>query len=541
MQKRSTSRLARRARLAAGPGLALAAAALLLAPPRAVRAFSLLGTDLDLDQRDFRLYNNFLDASANDNTTVHPSFPGWDGAEVALWKAAVEWGSLPHGDGSGDPTQANLGDGGANFDFTWQGNASAPGGRNDRIASAITSCGGGTLAFVLGSEEGWTLKFCDDWVWSDGPGLAVGVQFDIQGVGCHELGHALGLGHSSVPGATMSPTTPDGNAARSIEPDDVAGVKAVYGSAAAGKPVVTAVAYDSGLDLVTIDGAGFDAAGNEVWFTNATASDPAADPRIRVLGLASSGGGTRIALTPPADAGSGDVLVRIAGGGGSSLSNAFPLDLGDAPPPPSPLLISDVSPNPVERLIPGTAQTVTVSGGGFVDGSTLLVIDGVPVDDAAYSFLDPATLTFDVPDSLSLGSHVVLVTDGVFSDTAPLDVVVNAAPTIQAGTGDPFNPVFSTGFPVRLAGQPFDLLVLLASTNNTPSVLPGKVALDLGASFTQLVNAGAHVIGADGVADDTLFPAGLTNTILFFQAVRVPLPLAFPLPETNLSSVFVLN
>ena len=49
---------------------------------------------------------------------------------------------------------------------------------------------------------------------------------DIQGVSCHEYGHALGLGHSTVGGATMFPSiSGSGVGARSIAADDVAGIQ----------------------------------------------------------------------------------------------------------------------------------------------------------------------------------------------------------------------------------------------------------------------------------------------------------------------------
>ena len=79
------------------------------------------GGQLGLAQRDFRIFDNFLDTQANDNTTPHLQFPGYAGAEMAIWKACVEWGSTLHGDGSGDPHQpSDLGSGNANFDPSFQ-------------------------------------------------------------------------------------------------------------------------------------------------------------------------------------------------------------------------------------------------------------------------------------------------------------------------------------------------------------------------------------------------------------------------------------
>ena len=98
--------------------VALGFAALLVAPRR-VAAFSMLGHALGLDQRDVRVFNNFADPEANDNTTPHATWPGALGAPMAVWKAVAEWGSRLHGDGENDPSQpGDVGSGGASFDVT---------------------------------------------------------------------------------------------------------------------------------------------------------------------------------------------------------------------------------------------------------------------------------------------------------------------------------------------------------------------------------------------------------------------------------------
>ena len=53
--------------------------------------------------------------------------------------------------------------------------------------------------------------------------------FYIEDIAAHEFGHALGLGHSTAPGATMYPSafTCD-SSIRSLDADDISGVRALY-------------------------------------------------------------------------------------------------------------------------------------------------------------------------------------------------------------------------------------------------------------------------------------------------------------------------
>ena len=78
-------------------GTVVLAALLLFLANGMLLGYKLLGHDLDLDVRDVRIWNNFTDSQANDNTTPDPDFGGHHGAILALWKGAIEWGSEPMG------------------------------------------------------------------------------------------------------------------------------------------------------------------------------------------------------------------------------------------------------------------------------------------------------------------------------------------------------------------------------------------------------------------------------------------------------------
>ena len=75
---------------------------------------------------------------------------------------------------------------------------------------------------------------------------------DLTAVLAHEMGHVLGLAHSDVPGATMQPETKGFATAalKSLEPDDMAGICAIYPPKVATKPSATG----SGASSATTDG-----------------------------------------------------------------------------------------------------------------------------------------------------------------------------------------------------------------------------------------------------------------------------------------------
>jgi Matrixin/Putative peptidoglycan binding domain len=55
-------------------------------------------------------------------------------------------------------------------------------------------------------------------------------RYDLVTVAAHELGHSLGLNHSSVAGAIMQPTFGSGTSHRFLHQDDIRGIQSIYGT-----------------------------------------------------------------------------------------------------------------------------------------------------------------------------------------------------------------------------------------------------------------------------------------------------------------------
>ena len=449
---------------------------------------------------------------------------------MSIWKGATEWASRPHGNGGGDPVQATVGDGDANFDFFFAGAATSGGNSNQNIVSVLNSCGGGTLAYVLSPiSDGWTMKFCDEWTWNDGPSTINNSHFDIQGVACHEFGHSLGLGHSSSGAATMFGSIGGGSEAeRSINGDDMAGVQCIYGAVSASKCEITSIVVDQGAGTVTISGDNFSSTGNEVWWTRADPTSPGSAPQLRTTGVSSSGGGTSITVSIPGNAGSGDIAVKASGSAASVLSNSWPIDLG--PGGLDPLTMTGVSPSPIPVLIPGTAETVTISGTGF-NNTIELSLDLVPLSTSIYTVVDDETITIDMP-KVQVGPHTFSMTRG--SDFAFLPVTVAAAtgPILQAGNGNTANPVGSS-VDITVAGPIGELEYVCWSLSNLPSVFLPFAQLEIGNNFSDFNLLNTYVIPPEGCITET-FPLNPGFAVIYTQALT--LDQGLPAVDSNVSS-----
>ena len=100
----------------------------------------------------------------------------------------------------------------------------------------VVTFGASCIGYPTGAGTFHTCMFADiPFDVSGAPGLGC---FDLEGSMVHQLGHALGLKHSNVLGASMSTTSPTAVEWRSLHADDIAGLRAIYDRLPANDPVV---------------------------------------------------------------------------------------------------------------------------------------------------------------------------------------------------------------------------------------------------------------------------------------------------------------
>ncbi|CAN6178615.1 unnamed protein product [Urochloa humidicola] len=105
----------------------------------------------------------------------------------------------------------------------------------------------GTLAHAFSPTDGrFHLDAAEAWVaGGDVSRASSDVAVDLESVAVHEIGHLLGLGHSSEPGAIMYPTITSRTRKVDLASDDVVGIQSLYGGNPNFKGVTTTPATSS--------------------------------------------------------------------------------------------------------------------------------------------------------------------------------------------------------------------------------------------------------------------------------------------------------
>jgi hypothetical protein len=124
----------------------------------------------------------------------------------------------------------------ASFRFQYAGTSTVTTTTNDGVNVVMfrNASSGSAIATTYWWSSGSRIIDADIVFWDGGFQFFTGSTgcsngFYIEDIAAHEFGHALGLGHSTVTSATMYPsvsTCATGN--RTLDPDDIAGVEALY-------------------------------------------------------------------------------------------------------------------------------------------------------------------------------------------------------------------------------------------------------------------------------------------------------------------------
>jgi hypothetical protein len=243
--------------------------------------------------------------------------------------------------------------------------------------------------------------------------------------------------------------------------------------------------------------------------------------------VSSSAGNTVITVTIPAAAGPGDVIVNAPGAGNSTVSNAFPTDLvgtfGDVPGTHPD--ITSVTPSTIDALIPGTAETITLTGTDL-DLTTAVLLDGVGISPSRYTIVNATTITLDMPQASSLGAHDLGVTDGPTTDEFTVTIAAPATPKLEWGTGDALNVIDrDNGLDMIVSGIPGRAHAVRGSRTGPP-MLNHLRPLD-----QVLIDAGTYVIPAAGwlaIHLDDLPDPALVGATWFAKSFDLTPPKPFP-------------
>ena len=126
---------------------------------------------------------------------------------------------------------------------------------DDKCQTNYAECGSGILGITWLVTNGPNRE-CDTRLdintpWNVGPDPTLYNEIDLESVACHEFGHTLGLGHSSVSAATMYAYINYGNdTKRTLDQDDINGITYLYPSFLDGPLSSGTADADQNFDLI---------------------------------------------------------------------------------------------------------------------------------------------------------------------------------------------------------------------------------------------------------------------------------------------------
>jgi len=341
----------------------------------------------------------------------------------------------------------------------------------------------------------------------------------IEEIATHEFGHALGLNHSDVSTASMyAGAYTCATWKRSLDPDDIAGVEAVYPPSSGAVNTSPSVTVSSpGNNATFVKGTGITFSGSA-----SDKEDGNISAQLRWISTLDGQLGTGSSFTRTLSVGTHSVTAQVTDSAGASGSRTITVTVTE--PFNAPPAVTIGSPGNDASFVQGTAISFSGSATDTEDGnlSSTMVwssnLDGqlsVGSSFARALTVGTHTITAQVCDSAgttSSKSVVVLV-------TAP----ANNAPAVTISS--PANKSsFAEGSSLTFSGSATD-----TEDGNLSSRMTWRSSIDgplgMGSSFTRTLSPGSHTVTAE-VSDS----AGATAS----QSVSVTVTASAP-PSGGLS------
>ncbi len=168
-----------------------------------------------------------------------------------------------------------------------------------------------------------------------------------------------------------------------------------------------------------------------------------------------------------------------AGTNPTALNGLDPFNPGGGPGV-APVAVS-FDPPALAALVPETFQTLDITGTGFL-GVSGVILNGTALNPAIGQFqvLSDTQLRLLVRPQDNLGDLDLKLSNIFGSSTTQITVELVSSPTVDLTASDPGLVFSSNGLDIYTASQPGDLVYLLGSLSDVPTVIPGLVDLDLG-------------------------------------------------------------
>lgn len=279
------------------------------------------------------------------NVYINPANADLDpaAAEAALRTAMDEWNTRS----------------GSSFHYLYIGQTTDTTARNDgrNVVLFRNATNNGALASTYSWWSGSTMLDSDVIFWDasytffSGTAGCGGAGAYVEDIAVHELGHALGLDHSTAADATMYPTYYYcSQEMRSLAADDMAGAQALYPVSAPATNTAPTVAISSPGNSTTIT------AGTSLTFSGSASDKEEGTLTSQLVWVSNIDGqiGVGGSFSRVLSAGSHAITVSVTDGGGLSASKNLTVTAAVATPTPTP------SPTPTSPSL--TVRTVKVKG-----------------------------------------------------------------------------------------------------------------------------------------------------------------------------------